>query len=75
MKTLIKDFLLRSRVYNGNRQNYYMWVMNNSMVLINKEKALIIKTYVDALKDTDLSKEEKEKRAENYYVENYEDEK
>lgn len=74
MKTPIQDFLLKSRGFNSNRYAYFMFVMGNSTVLINKEKELIMKTYFDALKDTDLSQEEKEKRAEKYYVENYENE-
>ncbi|CAD0220330.1 hypothetical protein [Chryseobacterium sp. JV274] len=75
MKTPIQDFLLKSRGFNANRPAYFMFVMGNSTVLINKEKELIIKTFIDALKDSDLSKQEKEKRAEKYYIENYVDEK
>ena len=75
MKTPVKDFLLRSLGFNSNRNAYFMFVMGNAELLISKEKDLIMKTYIDALRDSDLSTDEKTKRAEDYYNENYGDEK
>lgn len=72
MKTPIQELLTKVKQFESDREILLPFLLSNRMKFQDEEKEFIKMIYQEGLCDTNLTKKEKEAKAEEYYIKNFE---
>ncbi|ALR29780.1 hypothetical protein ATE47_04245 [Chryseobacterium sp. IHB B 17019] len=71
METPTKFMIRLAKKYADQSESFINMLQDFKYEFVTSEKEFIKNIYIDALKDVDLPQEEKDRKAEEYYVNNF----
>jgi len=74
MKTPIQHLLNKLLQFNNSKEMIIPFLVNNKTLIQDNEKDFIIEVFLEALKESEFSEDEKREKAQKYYKDNFENE-